>query len=181
MKYLLLVWIAALTFACTTEETADNAEPQNNSVEDQDVSNVEPAPTTEELNIVETAVATDDLSTLVAAVTAADLVGTLSGAGPFTVFAPTNAAFEALPAGTLDNLLLPENKDQLVNILTYHVVPGAVVSSALTDGMEVTTVQGGTLTIALGDQVLINDATVVQADVEASNGVVHIIDKVLLP
>lgn len=136
-----------------------------------------------EQNIVELAQATDDLSTLVSAVVAADLAETLSGDGPFTVFAPTNEAFAALPAGTLDDLLKPENKDQLTDILTFHVVAGDVMSSDLQDGQKVTTVQGDQLTVTIKDDgtVMIGDATVVTADVDASNGVVHVIDTVLLP
>ncbi len=137
--------------------------------------------------IVEVASGNDDFSTLVAAVTAADLVETLSGEGPFTVFAPTNAAFEALPAGTVDTLLEPENKDQLAGILTYHVVAGEVMASDLSDGQEVETVQGGILTVGIdGDKVTLtdeNDATVniVDTDIEASNGVIHVIDGVVTP
>ena len=118
-----------------------------------------PADDTPTQSIVELAVATPSLSTLVAALTAADLVDTLSGEGPFTVFAPTNDAFAALPEGTLDSLLLPENKDQLISILTYHVISGTVLSSDLTDGLEATTLQGGTVTARL-DPVRINDAAV---------------------
>jgi len=133
-------------------------------------------------DIVDLAVETESLSTLVAAVKAADLVATLKGDGPFTVFAPTNEAFTALPEGTLDNLLKPENKDQLVAILTYHVVPGKVMSTDLSDGMSAATAQGQKINIGIGKEgVMINDAKVVAADVKASNGVVHIIDKVILP
>jgi len=132
-------------------------------------------------NIVELASATEALSTLVAAVTAAGLVETLSGEGPFTVFAPTNEAFAALPAGTVENLLKPENKDQLISILTYHVVAGKIMSSDLQNGQKVATVQGGEITVDLSAGAKINDATVVTADVDASNGVVHVIDKVILP
>ncbi len=133
-------------------------------------------------NIVELAVETDLLSTLVKAVQAGELVETLQGEGPFTVFAPTNDAFAALPEGTLENLLKPENKDELVKILTYHVVPGAIMSTDLSDGQTAETVQGGTIAVSLaGGAVKINDANVVKADVAASNGVVHVIDKVILP
>jgi uncharacterized surface protein with fasciclin (FAS1) repeats len=138
-------------------------------------------------DIVVLATETSSLSTLVAAVKAAELVDTLQGAGPFTVFAPTNDAFAAQPAGTLDTLLKPENKDQLTAILTYHVVPGEVLASDLTNGQTLTTVQGGTLTVKIdGGMVYLVDATgnevkVEKADVDASNGVVHIIDGVLLP
>lgn len=181
MRIFILLFTVAFAFACSSEGYNNDSEGDANNSEEQEQTTVDPAPEPEGLDIVETAIATNELSILVSAVKAADLVGTLSGEGPFTVFAPTNEAFEALPAGTLDDLLKPENKDQLVNILTYHVVPGAVMSSMLTDGMEAATVQGDNLTIALGDQVMVNEATVVQADVEASNGIVHIIDKVLLP
>lgn len=134
------------------------------------------------MNIVETAVANGSFNTLVAAVTAADLGATLSSEGPFTVFAPTDEAFAALPAGTCETLLLPENKEKLAGILTYHVVAGKVLSSDLSDGMKATTVNGGEITIKLADgKVLINDAEVVTADVETSNGVIHVIGKVLLP
>lgn len=134
------------------------------------------------MNIVETAVANGSFNTLVAAVTAADLGATLSSEGPFTVFAPTDEAFAALPAGTCETLLLPENKGKLAGILTYHVVAGKVLSSDLSDGMKATTVNGGEITIKLADgKVLINDAEVVTADVETSNGIIHVIGKVLLP
>lgn len=133
-------------------------------------------------NIVEVASDTENLSTLVAAVQAAGLVETLSGDGPFTVFAPTNEAFEALPEGTLESLLQPENRDQLVQILTYHVVAGEVMSTDLSDGMMAETVEGSQISISIADgTVSINDATVIAADVEASNGVVHVIDSVILP
>ncbi|MEY8830293.1 fasciclin domain-containing protein [Sedimentitalea sp. XS_ASV28] len=132
-------------------------------------------------DIVDTAVAADDFDTLVAAVQAAGLVETLKGEGPFTVFAPTDAAFAALPKGTVETLLEPENKDQLVAILTYHVVPGKVMSGDLSDGMTATTVQGGDITIDLDNGVMVNDATVVAADIEAENGVIHVIDKVIMP
>lgn len=132
-------------------------------------------------DIVDTAVNAGSFSTLVAAVEAADLVDTLKGDGPFTVFAPTDEAFAALPEGTVESLLLPENKDQLIAILTYHVVPGKVMSTDLSDGMSATTVQGGDLTVDLSDGVKINEASVTSADVEASNGVIHVVDTVILP
>ncbi|XBQ09614.1 MAG: fasciclin domain-containing protein [Salinarimonas sp.] len=134
-------------------------------------------------DIVDTAVAADGFETLVAAVQAAELVDTLKGEGPFTVFAPTDEAFAALPEGTVESLLQPENRDQLVAVLTYHVLPGKVMSTDIA-GQEVSpeTVQGQTLTVdATGDSVMVNDATVVQADIEASNGVIHVIDMVLIP
>jgi len=120
-------------------------------------------------------------TTLVAAVQAAGLVDTLTGEGPFTVFAPTDDAFAALPEGTVESLLLPENKDQLVAILTYHVVPGKVMSTDLSDGMMAATVEGSDVTIDLSDGVMVNGANVVTADIETSNGVIHVIDSVILP
>ena len=133
-------------------------------------------------DIVDIAVNTDFLSTLVAAVTAGDLVDVLKGDGPFTVFAPTNEAFAALPAGTLENLLKEENKDQLIQILTYHVVAGKVKSSDLSDGMKATTVQGSDINIMISASgAKINDANVTTADIAADNGIVHVIDRVILP
>ncbi len=130
-------------------------------------------------DIVETAVAADDFNTLVAAVQAAGLVETLQGEGPFTVFAPTDEAFAALPEGTVEALL--EDIPTLTAILTYHVVPGAVMSTDLADGMTAATVNGQEVTIGVGDSVTIDNATVVAADIEASNGVIHVIDTVILP
>jgi len=145
-------------------------------------------------NIVQNAVNSKDHTTLVAAVKAAGLVDTLQGAGPFTVFAPVNAAFEKLSAGTVDTLLKPENKDQLVKVLTYHVIAGKVSSSDLVkmikDGggkAELTTVEGGKITASISDgKVILTDekggtATVTIADVFQSNGVIHVVDSVLLP
>ena len=134
------------------------------------------------MNIVETAVSNGSFKTLVAAVTAAGLVETLSGAGPFTVFAPVDDAFAALPAGTVESLVEPGNKEKLTGILTYHVLAGKVLSTDLTDGMTATTVNGGEITIHLkGGKVLVNDAEVVIADVETDNGVIHAINKVIMP
>jgi len=133
-------------------------------------------------DIVDTAADAGSFNTLVAAVKAAGLVETLKGEGPFTVFAPTDDAFAALPEGTLDDLLKPENKDQLVDILTYHVVPGRVMSSDISGKqLGVETVQGSTVDINAMSGVNIDDATVTQADIETSNGVIHVIDKVILP
>lgn len=132
-------------------------------------------------NIVELAAGAENLSTLVAAVKAAGLVETLSGEGPFTVFAPTNEAFEAL-GDQVAELLKPENKDQLIAVLTYHVVPAKVMSTDLSDGQSAATVQGADIMVSLKDSgAYINEAKVITADVKASNGVVHIIDKVILP
>ncbi len=152
------------------------------------------APMFADKNIVENAVNSKDHTTLVAAVQAAGLVETLSGAGPFTVFAPTNAAFEALPAGTVEGLLKPEAKDQLTKVLTCHVVPAAAMAAdvvkMINDGSgmaKITTVGGCEFTAMLdGDKVQIKDgqdriATVTIADVKQSNGVIHVIDSVLLP
>ena len=133
-------------------------------------------------DIVDIAASNDDFSTLVAAVQAAGLVETLKGPGPFTVFAPTNAAFAKLPAGTVENLLKPENKDQLVSVLTYHVVPGAVTSDQLAgQRLNVATVQGSTVHIDGRSGVKVDQANVVTADITATNGVIHVIDSVLLP
>lgn len=130
--------------------------------------------------VVDVAASTDGFSTLVTAVTTADLADTLNSEGPFTVFAPTDDAFAALPPGVLDALLLPENKDVLAKILTYHVVPGQVMAADVTDG-DVATVEGQTVTLSTADGVTVNGATVIQADVVADNGVIHVIDAVILP
>jgi uncharacterized surface protein with fasciclin (FAS1) repeats len=130
--------------------------------------------------IVDVASGAGNFSTLVAAVTAAGLVETLSGEGPFTVFAPTDEAFAALPAGVLDALLLPENKETLVKILTYHVVSGKVMAADVTAG-DVATVEGSNIMLSTTSGVKVNDATVVTADIPASNGVIHAIDAVILP
>ncbi len=138
--------------------------------------------TTEQPDIVDTAVAAGSFTTLAAALQAADLVDALKGDGPFTVFAPTDEAFAKLPEGTVDNLLKPENKDQLAAILTYHVVSGTYESGAVVSMPGADTLQGGSLTFSTDDNgVMVNGAKVVQADVNASNGVIHIIDSVLLP
>ncbi|PJI86281.1 putative surface protein with fasciclin (FAS1) repeats [Yoonia maricola] len=140
------------------------------------------APMESEPDIVDIAASNGSFNTLVAAVTAADLVDTLKSEGPFTVFAPTDEAFAALPAGTVDSLLLPENKDQLVAILTYHVVPGAVTSNQLAgQHLDVVTVNGAEVRVNGSNGVKVNVATVTTADIIASNGVIHVIDSVLLP
>jgi uncharacterized surface protein with fasciclin (FAS1) repeats len=133
-------------------------------------------------NIVENAAGSSDHTTLVAAVKAAGLAETLSGTGPFTVFAPTNEAFAKLPAGTVDKLLKPEMKKDLTNILTYHVVSGKLMAADLKDGQKLKTVEGGELTVSVKDgKVMINGANVTIADVVSSNGVTHVIDAVLMP
>ncbi|EJK58987.1 hypothetical protein THAOC_20848, partial [Thalassiosira oceanica] len=131
-------------------------------------------------NIVDVALGNEDFSTLVAALTAAGLVDTLSGEGPFTVFAPTNAAFDALPEGTLDSLLLEENVDALSGILTYHAVAANALSSSLVTG-DVETLNGATVAVTVDDGVMVNDSTVKVADIVTSNGIIHVIDAVLLP
>ncbi|MCB1500105.1 MAG: fasciclin domain-containing protein [Bauldia sp.] len=135
-----------------------------------------------EKDIVDTAVDAGQFNTLAAALTAAGLVETLKGAGPFTVFAPNDAAFAKLPAGTVDTLLKPENKDQLVAVLTYHVVPGKVMAADVVNVNEAKTVNGAMITVKVdGDTVMINDAKVTAADIAATNGVIHVIDTVILP
>ena len=135
------------------------------------------------MDIVDTAVNAEIFGTLAAALSAANLIDVLKGDGPFTVFAPSDEAFSKLPGGTVENLLKPENMDQLVAVLTYHVVPGKILSTDIMRGSNsVATVQGSSVTIMKSyDAVKINQATVVMADVEATNGVIHIIDEVLLP
>lgn len=161
----------------------DSSASQSTSTQQQ---NVDAEPATRQ-TIVDAAAANENFSTLVAAVKAADLVETLSGEGPFTVFAPTNAAFDKLPAGTLDTLLLPENKETLKSILTYHVVSGSVTSDQLSNGQKITTVNGAELTVEITDgmvylvDVMGNKSTVTQADIKVDNGVIHAIDTVVMP
>jgi uncharacterized surface protein with fasciclin (FAS1) repeats len=168
--------------ASTPTESTSMAE---NNMETE-TTNVETAPepmeTQTEPDIVDVAMAADDFNTLVATVSAAGLVETLKSDGPFTVFAPTDAAFDALPEGTVESLLEPANQADLTAILTYHVVPTEVLSGELTDGMVVETVNGDSLTIGVTDSgVTVNGANVVTADIETSNGVIHVVDSVLLP
>lgn len=133
-------------------------------------------------DIVDTAVSAGSFNTLVAAVKAADLVDTLKGDGPFTVFAPTDDAFKKLPEGTVETLLKPENKDQLVAVLTYHVVPGKVMAADVVKLESATTVQGQDVTIQVEDgKVMVDGAKVTQTDIKTSNGVIHVIDSVILP
>lgn len=140
-----------------------------------------PAPTAAAKDIVAIASGDAQFKTLTKAVTAAGLVTTLQGKGPFTVFAPTDAAFAALPKGTVENLLKPENKAKLTKILTYHVVPGSVLSTSLKSG-DVKSVEGSSLKMAVSPgKVTVSGANVVKADIKASNGVIHVIDKVLMP
>ncbi|WP_411818887.1 fasciclin domain-containing protein [Hyphococcus formosus] len=136
----------------------------------------------EQNDIVDTAIAAGSFTTLVAAVQAAGLEETLRSDGPFTVFAPTDAAFAKLPEGTVESLLLPENKAKLVDILTYHVLPSAVASGDIAGKtLDVETVQGTTVSVDATNGVMIDNATVVQADIDASNGIIHVIDTVLMP
>jgi|AntRauTorcE11897_2_1112592.scaffolds.fasta_scaffold02275_8 uncharacterized surface protein with fasciclin (FAS1) repeats len=179
----------AIYFSSTTNtpapmnNTVETATQNNTMTDEQSEMDTEVVTVETEQDIVATAVNTPSLSTLVTAVTEAELVATLQSEGPFTVFAPTNAAFEALPDGTLETLLDPANQTRLQDILTYHVVPGAVMSGDLTDGMVVETVNGETITINVDNAgVTINgSAAVTAADIETTNGVVHVIDSVLLP
>jgi uncharacterized surface protein with fasciclin (FAS1) repeats len=182
MKKNILTMIAAAVIcsttmiACNSGETKTAETPATDSVKSEVMAPVAPK------DIVDVAIGSPDHTTLVAAVTAAGLVETLKGAGPFTVFAPTNAAFAALPAGTVDGLLKPESKDALTKILTYHVVAGAVKAADLKDGQKVKTLQGEELTVSIKDgKVSINGANVTAADLAGSNGVVHVIDAVLMP
>jgi len=165
-----LITAAVAAFALLTVSACGSEEESSTPAVEETVTNT----------IVDVASATEGFSTLVAALSAAELVETLSGEGPFTVFAPTNDAFAALPAGVLDALLLPENKATLVKILTYHVVSGMVMAADVTDG-DVATVEGQTIKLATKDGVTVNGAKVVQADVMADNGVIHVIDAVILP
>ncbi|MEX2441756.1 MAG: fasciclin domain-containing protein [Pontimonas sp.] len=159
------------------EETVEEMVEETEAVEEE----VEPAPEPEVGDIVAVATEAGSFTTLVAAVQAAGLVETLQGEGPFTVFAPTDEAFAALPEGVLDALLLEENLEVLQQILTYHVVSGEVLAADVTTG-DVATVEGSTIAIEVGEQVTLNGtATVVTTDVVASNGVIHVIDQVILP
>ncbi len=133
-------------------------------------------------DIVDTAAGAGQFETLVAAIKAAKLVDTLKGDGPFTVFAPTDDAFAKLPKGTVEDLLKPENKDKLVAILTYHVVPGKIMSGDIAGkATDVKTVQGDTLAVDASDGIKVDDANVVKADIVTSNGVIHVIDAVVMP
>ena len=170
MKLFSKSFVALLLFGLIA--TGCDSNDNNDSVDEEPIA---------QSNIVEIAV-DGGFDTLVAALQAADLVSTLESAGPFTVFAPTEAAFAKLPAGSIESLLEPANKDQLAAILTYHVVPGKVTSDLVVSLSKATTVQGSELNISVANEmVMINDATVTQVDIEASNGVIHVIDTVLLP
>jgi uncharacterized surface protein with fasciclin (FAS1) repeats len=143
---------------------------------------VTPARAQQTKDIVDTAVAAGSFTTLAKALTAADLIGTLKGPGPFTVFAPTDDAFAKLPAGTVENLLKPENKAMLRRVLTYHVVPGKVMAADVVKVSSTTAVSGDTLSIKVnGGTVTVDKARIVKTDIAASNGVIHVLDTVLLP
>lgn len=173
MRKMLATVLAVATIglaACGSDESSDTTAPN------QSTTTVPASPGT----IVEVAQDDAQFTTLVSAITAAGLVDTLSGTGPFTVFAPTNAAFDALPAGVLTKLLLPANKAILVKILTYHVLASKVMAADVTAG-NATTVEGSTFAITTTGGVKVNDANVTATDIAASNGVIHVIDKVLVP
>lgn len=182
---------AALTLtlaACGDSTDEASSEPTETVSEEMTEESEEMAEESEEMaeepagvgTVVDVAASTDGFGTLVTAVTEAGLVDTLNGEGPFTVFAPTDEAFAALPPGVLDALLLPENQETLAKILTYHVVPGQVLAADIADG-DVATVEGQTIALSTADGVTVNGATVIQADVVADNGVIHVIDSVILP
>ncbi len=173
-KFLALACVATFTLAASTTASAEGTCKGTATTY---TSTAAPAKT-----IVETAIGADQFSTLVAAVKAAGLVDTLSGKGPFTVFAPTNDAFEKLPKGTVESLLKPENKEKLVSILTYHVVPGKVTSQQVVGLDEAKTVQGSKVKISVKDGgVMIDKAKVIKTDIECSNGIIHVLDSVILP
>lgn len=172
IRRFMMIASAVALGACTMTDMA----------EDETMADAEVAAAAEQ-NVVQTAMAADNLSTLVTAVQAADLADTLSGPGPFTVFAPTDAAFQALPPGVLDQLLLPENQPRLRALLAYHVLPGEVMSADIAgQQLAAATAQGSPVQIdAAGSGVRVDNANVIAADIDASNGVVHVIDRVLVP
>uniref|UniRef100_UPI0040472063 fasciclin domain-containing protein n=1 Tax=Algoriphagus sp. TaxID=1872435 RepID=UPI0040472063 len=179
MKKFKLVSLALVGFAVTSLVSCNAPKEQ---VEETASDSTEVVAEVVSNTVVDIAVGSADHSTLVAAVKAAGLVETLSGTGPFTIFAPTNAAFDALPAGTVEDLLKPENKGKLTAVLTYHVVAGNVMSSQLADGQKVATLNGQELTVAIKDGVVtINGTKVIAADLAGSNGVIHVVEGVLLP
>lgn len=165
--------------ACGGGEATDDSENGDDMANEDDA----PAMTQDSLTIVDIAVSDARFTTLVTALDSTDLVSSLSEDGPFTVFAPTNEAFEALPDGALEDLIGAEDKSELESILLYHVVEGSTMSGDLSDGEQmVTTLQGDSLTVEVSDEgVMVGDAQVVEADIEAANGVIHVIDGVLMP
>jgi len=187
IKIVSVALLAALTLsACSSNDKDENLDTPIDAVEQTDSnmgsdnSNTDGSNMAMAATVVDLALGNESLTTLVAALQAAGLVETLQGAGPFTVFAPNNEAFAALPAGVLEALLLPENKDTLVKILTYHVLPGNVKAADVRDG-DVASLQGGTVKLGTMNGVTVNDANVVNPDNSSNNGVVHIIDAVILP
>lgn len=179
-KFLSVLTIAAISAISFTACNSSETKPAEATAET--VTEETTAPAEAPKDVVDVAISSPDHTTLVSAVTAAGLVETLKGAGPFTIFAPSNAAFAALPAGTVEGLLKPESKSALTNILTYHVVSGAVKAADLTDGQKVKTLQGEELTVSIKDgKVMINGANVMAADLTGTNGVIHVIDAVLMP
>lgn len=173
----------SLLFSCSGGDTSQNAGTQatDNASQESIAQQADVKDDLSQPNVVKVAIGSKDHTTLVAAVQAADLVNALSNNGPFTVFAPTNAAFDALPAGTVDGLLKPENKNKLADILQYHVFVGVLTTDRLQDGQVLGMVDGSNATIHIKDgKYMINDAVIV-ASVSASNGIVQVIDKVLLP
>ena len=173
VKLVALALVASIAFTACGSDSANTEETETEE-------SVVETETVEATDIVAVAVATEGFSTLVAALTAAGLVETLQGEGPFTVFAPNDAAFAALPEGLLEKLLLPENIAVLTSILTYHVVGAKVLSTEVVAG-DAASVEGSNLALATDMGVMVNDATVIKADVVGSNGVIHVIDKVLVP
>lgn len=186
MKTLLLAATAASAFALVACTPASEPAPAPVPVEETVVEDVVEEPVPAPMTVVDVALSNPDFSTLAAAIQAAGLAETLAGPGPYTVFAPTNAAFAALPAGELDSLLLPENKDKLVKILSYHVIPGSVGSAALpaeADATATASINNLDLSVrvAADGTPMVNQAKITQADIPASNGVIHVIDTVLIP
>ncbi len=199
-KFLALATVAlfstSLFVSCNSEnkdemnddDNMEMSEDMDNDMDNEEMTEEEPyvmvggAKMVPSKDIVDNAMAANNVTTLVAAVKAAGLVETLKGDGPFTVFAPTDDAFAALPDGTVDNLMKPENKEKLTNILTYHVVPGSLRSTDLKDGQMLETVNGKKITVKMKDgNWMIDDAQVIIPDVISSNGVTHVINKVLMP
>ncbi len=173
--------MVGLPVVANVDSAADNTTDSNEVLMEAPPERTESNMDSSQKTIVDIAAGNESFTTLTAALEAAGLTDTLSGEGPFTVFAPTDEAFAALPEGTLEQLLQPENRDLLIQVLTYHVVPGSVMSGDLTT-TAVPSVEGRPINVTVGDDsVMVNSATVVQADIQASNGVIHVIDQVILP
>ena len=178
--FALMITGSCLFIGCSGSDPANQETTEDTSMAPQGQSDVKDDESAR--NVVQVAISSPDHTTLVKAVQAAGLVDALSNPGPFTVFAPTNAAFDQLPAGTVENLLKPENKDALVDILQYHVIVGVYNAESLTDGQEIGQVNGDQITISKKDgKIMVNGKATVVASIPASNGVVHVIDAVLLP